>query len=107
MKIFPHQRATQRFDLKAPAIIKQSTAENGQQHHLLLTRDLSSKGAYFITMYPVSYDGQVEIELLLQVTNDNNLTHYVHVLTCGEVIRHDEQGLAVRFDDDVKLMPFT
>ena len=103
---FSKLRAFKRFDLTVPATIRQSGNENGKDHHLLLTKNISSKGAYFSTMEPASYSGHVQVELLLQVTDSDNHRNYVYMTTTGEIVRCDEQGLAVQFDEDAMLKPF-
>ena len=103
---FSKKRAFERFDLTAPATIRQPANENGEHHHLLLTKDISSKGAYFSTMEPASYEGHVQVELLLQVTDSDNHVKYVYMTTTGEIVRRDERGLAIQFDEDAMLKPF-
>ena len=102
---YQYARMFERFDLKAPAFIKSSN-HNGIDHHLLLTRDISNGGAYFNTMESVRYQGHVQVELLFEVTNDDNRINYVYMTVSGEVVRHDESGLAVSFNEDSTLMPF-
>mgnify|MGYP006304822111 CR=1 FL=1 len=107
MAKYSKQRAFQRFVLTAPATIRQPTGENGKHHHLLLTKDISCKGAYFNTMEPASYAKYVQIELLLQVADDSDHhVKYVYMTTTGEIVRHDARGLAIQFDDDAMLKPF-
>lgn len=103
---FSKLRDFKRFDLMAPATIKQSANENGEHHHLLLTRDISSKGAYFRTMDPTAYEGRVQVELLLQITDSDKHVNYVYMTTTGEIVRRDERGLAILFDEDAMLKPF-
>ena len=105
MPKYAMQRAFERFDLIAPATISQGANANGK-HHLLLTKDISCKGAYFSTMEPTSYESHVQVELLLQVTDSDHHIKYVYLTTTGEIVRHDERGLAIQFDEDAMLKPF-
>ncbi|MFO7813524.1 MAG: PilZ domain-containing protein [Pelovirga sp.] len=106
MPKYSKQRAFERFDLMAPATIRQPSGENGKHHHLLLTKDISCKGAYFSTMEPTSYERHVQVELLLQVTDSDHHVRYVYMTTTGAIVRHDERGLAIQFDEDAMLKPF-
>jgi hypothetical protein len=100
------RRLIERFDLRVPAIIKQVANENREEFHLLLTRDISSGGAYFDAMEPVSYDGRIEVQLLYEVQNSRNHVNYVQMSTTGTVVRSDSYGLAVNFDEKATLKPF-
>ncbi|HMB16012.1 MAG TPA: PilZ domain-containing protein [Pelovirga sp.] len=106
MPKFSKQRAFERFELMAPATIRQPANTNGEHHHLLLTKDISCKGAYFSTMGAASYERYVQVELLLQITDSDHQVKYVYMTTTGEIIRRDQQGLAIQFDDDAILKPF-
>jgi len=99
------ERKFERYHVRAPAMIRQMVG-NGIDHHLLLTRDISEGGAYFNTFEPQAYSGQVQIELLLEVTGSDNEVNYTYMTVNGEVIRHDAKGLAVSFTGESRLKRF-
>ncbi|RPI70039.1 MAG: PilZ domain-containing protein [Geobacteraceae bacterium] len=97
------QRRLERFGLKLPALLQSPSEDNRTPPRMLLTRDISSNGAYFHTAEPHSYANQVQVKLILKVpTFDNGIGH-VFLTTTGEVIRRETSGLAVKFDDGHKL----
>lgn len=106
MKKHLKQRACDRIELKVPALIRESSGTNGKHHHLLLTRDISNKGAYFNTMEPEAFAGPVEVEMLLEIPGSDNQVNYVYMTTSGDIVRREKRGLAVVFNEESKLVPF-
>ena len=106
MKKLSERRETERFGLKVPAIVRQISESNGKRHHLLLTRDISNQGAYFNAIDDFTYEGPVEVEVLLKVPGEEDDGNYVYMQTCGEVVRREETGLAIRFNGESSLKPF-
>jgi hypothetical protein len=100
------RRRVERFDLNVPAIIHQPMGGNDTDCRFLLTRDISSGGAYFHSMKPLSYEPNVRIELLFKVAMSNSTTKYMYMTTAGEIMRCDEDGIAVKFHGDYSLTPF-
>lgn len=100
------RRSSQRFDMIRPAIVKPCTGANGSRRHLLLTRDISDHGAYFNSLEPMDYAGQVEVEVLFDIPGSGDHENYVHLTMIGEVVRADATGLAVRFNTKSSLKPF-
>ena len=106
MKKSLKQRACERIEMKVPALVRPSTSSIGEHHHLFLTRDISNRGAYFNTLAPVALEGPVEIEMVLEITGSNDQVSYVYMTTSGDIVRHEERGLAVMFNEESRLMPF-
>jgi hypothetical protein len=100
------RRNLDRLELEVPALI-QATGGDGSDHRILLTRDISSNGAFFRTAAANSYDCRVDVKLLLQVPSLDSEAKYVCLTTTGEVLRRDPTGLAVRFGDDYQLSCLT
>ncbi|MDW7771976.1 MAG: PilZ domain-containing protein [Desulfobulbaceae bacterium] len=101
------RRTCKRFEMNLPAtIIQFAPAVNGNNYHLLLTRDISHNGAYFRMMKPFSLQGPVQVEILLEVAGGCDGCMYLYLVANGEVVRCDESGLAVSFDEDFMLAPF-
>ncbi|MDD3619729.1 MAG: PilZ domain-containing protein [Desulfobulbaceae bacterium] len=100
------RRKHPRFEIKLPAIITQpSSGLNGNNFHLLLTRDISHSGAFFTMMKPYPYQGHVRVELLIEV--NSGCSHcFLYMVAKAEVVRCDDSGLAVIFDEDFMLAPF-
>jgi hypothetical protein len=99
------RRRLERLDLRVPALVQPSTTPgaNRATNCFLLTRDISSQGAYFQTLEPDAYEGQVQIKLILKVPTCTKQMKYMCLTMAGEVLRRDAAGLAVRFEDDYTL----
>lgn len=79
------RRSSKRFEVKLPSTLIYPTGENkGVEYHFLLSRDISSNGAYFNTVKPITYDGPVQIEILIEVSKESN--HYVYMTTSGRTM---------------------
>lgn len=101
------RRAYKRFEMNLPATITQlSSPANGNNYHLLLTRDISHNGACFKMMKPFSFKGPVQVEILLEVAGGCDRCMYLYLVASGEVVRCDDSGLAVVFNEDFMLEPF-
>ena len=100
------RRFIQRFDMQQPAIVRPCTGTNDSERQLLLTRDISDQGAYFNSMEPLAYTGQVEVEVLINVPGGDDRGNYLSMIMRGEVVRCEATGLAVRFKEESSLKPF-
>jgi len=101
-----NRRLVERYDMKVPALLYPPADGDDTSSRFVLTRDISSSGAYFHTLEPQAYEGQLQVELLLQVPVLDNRIRYMYLSTTGEVTRRDETGVAVRFDRDYTITPF-
>lgn len=96
------RRNLDRLELEVPALIQASGGDH-TDHRILLTKDISSNGAFFQTTAAHSYDCRIDVKLLLKVPSLDSDVKYVCLTTTGEVLRRDSTGLAVRFGDDYQL----
>jgi len=101
------QRVFERFHTQMPALLMPRSGDDGNTHRLLLTRDISSGGAYFYTREPVFEGKEVQIEILIPIAVDEDHIHHLYLETQGEVTRRESEGVAVRFTGDYKLRPFS
>lgn len=90
-------RVSKRFELQLPAIVKPYLGSDVGDSRLVLTRNISDQGVYFNVMNTSSYPGQVQVEILLQVSGHDSKDVYVCMTTRGEVVRREPEGLAVKF----------
>ena len=91
------RRQLQRYQLRAPAIVK-GTIENQGMVAELYTRDICSGGAFFQTNHPLPTGVSVEITLFLH-------PHRVKVTTDGTVVRSEHDGMAVAFGEQYQMSP--
>jgi hypothetical protein len=102
----PNRRLAERYELKVPARLYPPANSDDSHTRFVLTRDISSNGAYFHTLEPDAYTDRVQVELLLEVPTFDNRINYMYMNTSGEILRRDKTGIAVRFDDDHSFVPF-
>jgi hypothetical protein len=101
------RRQLQRFQLRAPAIVK--AADRSQETVAeLYTRDICSGGAFFQTDQPLPTGVSVEITLFLLISAFRELKgrpHKVKVVTDGTVVRSESNGMAVAFSEQYQMLP--
>jgi hypothetical protein len=101
------RRQLQRFQLKAPAIVK-AAVQNQETIAELYTRDICSGGAFFQTDQPLATGVSVEITLFLMIAAFGGCQGYPHkvkVTTDGTVVRAEREGMAVAFREQYQLIP--
>jgi hypothetical protein len=102
----PNRRLVERYELKVPARLYPPVDGDSSHTRFVLTRDISSSGAYFHTLEPDAYADRVQVELLLEVPAFDNRSNYMYMNTSGEVLRRDATVLAVKFTEESNLKPF-
>jgi PilZ domain len=92
-------RKMARFDLKLTAcLLATGNGEKGKSIELM-TRNICSGGAYFLTDRPMPKGTEVEMDLILELDRLHELgSRQSHIHVSGSVIRTDHQGMAVCFD---------
>jgi Tfp pilus assembly protein PilZ len=101
------RRQLQRFQLRAPAIIK-SALEDKETVSELYTRDICSGGAFFQTDQPLPTGIGVEVTLFLLISASREweeLPRSVKVTTDGMVVRSEGDGMAVAFSEQYQMAP--
>jgi hypothetical protein len=101
------RRKLQRFDLHSPAKV-QVVTENGREDAIdVVTKDISSSGAFLLSPKPVAEGRTVDVEVVLSFETLHRITGgrgKVIVRVKGKVVRSDETGMAVAFDRRFKLI---
>jgi hypothetical protein len=101
------RRQLQRFQLRAPAIVK-SAVKDQETVAELYTRDICSGGAFFQTDHPLPTGIVVQVTLFLLISafkEWRRLPHKVKVTTDGTVIRCERSGMAVAFGERYQMSP--
>ena len=91
------RRKLERFDLRLPAKIGEPEREKGVQNNLL-TRNICAGGAFFETKkHLLTKKSRVSFDLVVPTG--------VQIKVTGVVLRSEPTGVAVRFDNDYKMIP--
>ncbi len=95
------RRRLQRFTVSAFATV-QTLSSGSSQVFELITRDISSGGAFFPTEVPLPTGEKVRITVFLSISP---LRKKSKIQTEGEVIRSGSEGMAVRFVGPYSISP--
>ena len=97
----------ERFDLELPARIEVETPGRKTEPFSLKTTNISADGAFFRTPKPLSKGTKVKLNLILEIEKLKKLTGSLcHIKVRGTVVRSDEKDMAVRFQQNWKMIPF-
>ena len=102
------RRQTERFDLKLPAVVSMMDENRKRVSCEVITRDVSSGGAFLLNCKPMPVGSDVKVSLMIFLENRYKLKmEKIHVDINGRVIRINEHGIAVCFDKKYKIFPNT
>jgi PilZ domain len=93
------KRKVERFDLQIDTLWNVQNIET-VENPMLVTRDISSTGAFLTTTDPLPVGTDIELNFLLspQELSNGTKNRKVTIRTFGKVIRTDEEGMAVQFE---------
>jgi hypothetical protein len=101
------RRRLERFDLKTPTKLTFEKEKGKREIVSLVTRDISSQGAFLVTQEPLDKGMAVKLELHLSLETLQRMLNgggTAKVQVRGTVIRKDDGGMAVQFDNRFKIM---
>jgi len=99
------KRRLERFNLELPSQVSVVTGLD-QQIIDLLTRDISSDGAYFHTEVPLPVGTAVKIDLIISLDELKKIeSRKALIKVSGEVVRSENKGMAICFNNYYKIIP--
>jgi hypothetical protein len=116
MKAKDHQatreerRRLERFELQTPTRIEVQIEAGHKDFFSLITRDISSRGAYVNTAQPLPEGLLVKLELLLSPEMLRKMVGEMgkaKIRVRGRVIRSDSEGMAIEFESRYKILAFS
>ncbi len=99
-------RRLERFDLNLPAKLEILGDEKEREAKTLnlLTRNISSGGAYFHTEQPFPVGTGVKIDIILSIDELKKLKGKRAIIkVSGKVIRQEPNGMAICFNEDYSI----
>ena len=101
MGLMREKRKVERFDLQIETILNVHNDAKMDKLPVLLSRDISCAGVFLATKKPLPIGTKVDLNLLLSQPELDNQSkdERINIHTSGEVIRTNEQGMAVEFDN--------
>ena len=102
------KRKVERFDLQLEALIslpgEASHADTGN----LVTRDISMNGVFLITETPLPVGAKINVDMILTLGGGKKQdSQQAWIKASGKVLRTDNQGMAVGFDDKSRILPLS
>ena len=100
------RRKMERFELKLPTKLTWTGKDKEQKSIELMTSNVCAGGAYLMTNSPLPMGTRVKTAITLNLDRLSELKHRLSVVNVsGDVIRTDQQGMAIRFDRKYKILP--
>lgn len=106
-EIMEDKRVYERFDLEIPGIIGLLNQDQSKADTVSLkTVNICAGGAFFKTDVSIPSGTRVKLDLTLTIDKlQELLDSQCRIIVEGEVIRIEDEGIAVKFDDNYELMP--
>jgi hypothetical protein len=102
------KRKVERFDLQLEAFVSLSGNVSQNQRESLITRDISMCGAFLITDRPLPVGSKVCVDMVLTLEGQKKQTaQKAWIKASGKVLRSDNEGMAVGFDDQSRILPLS
>lgn len=100
------KRKVERFDLELEAFVSIPGEADRADKGNLMTRDVSMSGVYLVTDAPLPVGSKVNVDMVLTLGGRKNQnSQQAWIKASGKVLRTDNQGMAVSFDDQSRILP--
>ena len=101
------RREMERFDLGLFPRIQVQSGERAPEVMERVTENVCAGGAYFNTSDPFSLETRVSLYMTLEVPVQKNRSsnHLTRIEIAGKVIRSEERGMAIQFNNGYKILP--
>ena len=101
------RREMERFDLGLFSRVQVQSGRRAPEIMELVTQNVCAGGAYFNTSDPLSSGTRVSLYMTLEVPVQQNRSsnHLTRIEISGKIIRSEEHGMAIQFDNGYKILP--
>jgi hypothetical protein len=100
------KRKVERFDLELEAFVSLPGETDPSDMGNLVTRDVSMNGVYLVTDAPLPVGSKVNVDMILTLGGRKKQNaQQAWIKASGKVLRTDNQGMAVSFDDQSRILP--
>lgn len=98
------RRSLERFKLQLLSRLKVRGKEKDRRAIELLTRDVSAGGAFINTPQPLEVGTRIEMDLIIRMDRFGDQDDHAAIVNLtGIIIRADDNGMAICFDDNFKV----
>ena len=102
------KRKVERFDLQLEAYVSLPGETSHADMGNLVTRDISMSGVFLVTDRPLPVGAKVNVDMILTLGGKKaQNSQQAWIKASGKVLRTDNQGMAVSFDDKSRIMPLS
>ncbi len=104
--VIKEKRKMERFELEVVSKIRVGSRWHNIDTIELNTENICANGAYFKTSKPLPVGTSVSLAMKLEVnSNLKPTTNLMAIEVSGKVIRSENDGMAIRFDNGYKILP--
>ena len=97
------RRKMERFSLELPALLSIVDESGNPKTFEAVTNNICAGGVYFVIDKPLSVGTDVKTDLMISLKKVNKKTR---INVSGAVIRKDENGMAICFDEKYIISPY-
>jgi hypothetical protein len=100
------KRRLERFELMAPTFLTLDSGGKSRERLQLVTKDISSDGAYLFCSQPLSEGSRVRMDLYLSLDKLSKIAGEVRrakIRLKGTVVRLGTDGMAIRFESKYRI----
>ena len=102
------KRKVERFDLQLEAFVSLPGESSNTDMGNLVTRDISMSGVFLITDRPLPVGAKVNVDMILTLGGKKKQdSQQAWIKASGKILRTDNQGMAVGFDDKSRILPLS
>ncbi len=99
------QRSIERFSLELKARVSLKSDDRDQKWVNVLTSNICAEGTFLLTRQPFPVGTRVNLEVFLPLREKKSSLKNSLIKISGVVIRREEVGMALRFDDEYEILP--
>jgi len=104
--VIKEKRKMERFELELVSKIRAGSWRHNIETIELKTENICANGAYFKTSKPLPVGTSVSLSMKLEVNSKlKPTTNLTSIEVSGKVIRSENDGMAIRFDNGFKMIP--
>jgi hypothetical protein len=102
------KRKVERFDLQLEAFVSLPGSVSQNRTDSLITRDISMCGAFLMTDKPLPVGSKICVDMILTLAGrEKKGAQKAWIKASGKVLRSDNEGMAVSFDDQSRILPIS
>jgi hypothetical protein len=98
------KRSMKRFNLELTSSVSLGNPHNGGKWISLMTSNISARGTFLRTRQPFPVGTRVNVEVVLPISEKKAWLNNSLIEISGVVIRNEEAGMALRFDDAYRIL---